>query len=171
MLIYILRHGIAHDREAPDCPADPERALTDRGVSRTRAAVDGMAALGIAAEAVLTSPYVRARQTATIARDGVARGTGVVELDALEPGGDLSAVCEAIAATGANSVMCVGHAPDLDELLAHLVGAPAAFTHLKKAGLACVDTDSPESGNGLLVAVHPPRALRRLARLQANSLL
>lgn len=171
MWIYVLRHGIAHDREAPDCPPDPQRALTDKGVTRTRAAVEGMAALGIEADLVLTSPYVRARQTADIARNQVARAADLVELSSLEPGGDPAEVCRTIVERNASAALCVGHAPDLDELIAHLIDAGGPVTHLKKAGLACIEAERADRGAGQLFALYPPRALRRLARLQANSQL
>lgn len=171
MWIYVLRHGIAHDREAADCPPDPERALTDKGANRTRAAAEGMAVLGIEADVVFTSRYVRARQTADIARAEVARSAELVELPELEPGGGASKVCRAIRKHRSDSAMCVGHAPDLDELIAYLLGVAEPVTHLKKAGLACIEADRADAGRGQLVAIYPPRTLRQLARLQANALL
>ena len=48
MQLYIVRHGIAIDREAPKCPADPERYLTEEGKEKTRQVATGLAALGVA---------------------------------------------------------------------------------------------------------------------------
>jgi len=66
MQLYIVRHGIAIDREDPKCPPDPERYLTEEGVEKTAQVANGVAALGIAGDLFLTSPYVRALQTAEI---------------------------------------------------------------------------------------------------------
>src|SRR5258705_11314975 len=66
MQLYIVRHGIAIDREDPKCPPDPERYLTEEGVEKTRQVAKGVAALGANADLLLSSPYVRAMQTAEI---------------------------------------------------------------------------------------------------------
>src|ERR1700682_4369119 len=66
MQLYIVRHGIAIDREDPKCPPDPERYLTEEGIEKTKQVAKGVAALGVAADLFLTSPYVRAAQTAQI---------------------------------------------------------------------------------------------------------
>ena len=66
MQLYIVRHGIAIDREDPKCPPDPERYLTEEGVEKTKQVAKGVAALGVTANLLLTSPYVRAAQTAQI---------------------------------------------------------------------------------------------------------
>ncbi len=66
MQLYIVRHGIAIGREDPKCPPDPERYLTEEGVEKTKQVAKGVAALGITGDLFLTSPYVRAVQTAEI---------------------------------------------------------------------------------------------------------
>ena len=63
MLLYIVRHGIAIDREDPKCPSDPERYLTPDGIKRTRDVAKSVAALIDEAEFFVSSPYVRAMQT------------------------------------------------------------------------------------------------------------
>ena len=71
MELYIVRHGIAIDREDPKCPADPERYLTEEGVEKTKGVAKGLAALGVAPGLFLTSPYTRALQTAEIFADAL----------------------------------------------------------------------------------------------------
>src|SRR5260370_4209978 len=66
MRLYLMRHGIAIDREDPDCPSDPERYLTPKGIQRTRAAARGLRALRVKPTALLTSPFVRAVQTGEV---------------------------------------------------------------------------------------------------------
>ena len=83
MLLYLVRHGIAVDREDPNSPPDPERPLTPRGMKRTHAAALGLAAMKIEPDAVLTSPWLRAVQTAQLAcaplgvEVTIARPTGI----------------------------------------------------------------------------------------------
>jgi len=60
MQLYIVRHGIAIDREDPKCPPDPERYLTEEGIEKTKQVAKGVAALGVTADLFLTSP-LRAR--------------------------------------------------------------------------------------------------------------
>src|SRR5450759_1558890 len=66
MHLYLVRHGIAMGREDPNCPPDTERPLTPKGMKRTQAAALGLRAMKIKPDAVLTSPWLRAVQTAEI---------------------------------------------------------------------------------------------------------
>jgi len=66
MQLYIVRHGIAIDREDPKCPPEAERYLTEEGVEKTKQVAEAVAALGIQADLMFSSPYVRATQTAAI---------------------------------------------------------------------------------------------------------
>ena len=66
MHLYLIRHGIAVDREDPNCPPDTERPLTPKGMKRSHAAALGLRALDVKPNAVLTSPWLRAVQTAEI---------------------------------------------------------------------------------------------------------
>src|SRR5260370_8949548 len=64
MKLYIVRHGIAIDRDDPKCPPDPERYLTEEGVEKTLQAAKGAAGLGVSADLFFTSPYLPPAQTA-----------------------------------------------------------------------------------------------------------
>src|ERR1700759_2552315 len=66
MDLYIVRHGIAIDREDPKCPPDPEPYLAEEGIEKTKQVAKGVAALGIRADLMICSPYVRAMQTADV---------------------------------------------------------------------------------------------------------
>ena len=66
MDLYIVRHGIAIDRDDPKCPPDPERYLTEEGIEKTKQVAKGVASLGVTADLLLSSPYVRATQTTEI---------------------------------------------------------------------------------------------------------
>ena len=166
MFLYLMRHGIAVDRLDPRCPPDPERPLTDRGAARTRRAAAGLRASGVAPEVVLTSPYVRARQTAEIAAEELGvPAKRIVEVDALVPDGEPDELWAVLRQSGRESVLCVGHAPQLDVFLADaLCSREVVVTKLKKAGVACLElTRGPHREGCRLASLLPPRALRDLA--------
>ncbi len=161
--IHLLRHGIAIDRADPRCPPDPKRPLTDKGIARTTAAVKGMRRLGIEPDMILTSPYLRARQTADIVRDILVPEVPMKRVSALVPEGDPAQMLSAIVATGSKAPICVGHAPSLDELAAHVGGSGGPVIKLKKAGLCTLLVETPRAGGGRLYALLPPAMLRALS--------
>lgn len=165
MQVCLMRHGEAVDRDSPACPPDAKRPLTDEGRARTRQAAEGLRRIGLAPALVLTSSYVRARQTAEIAADVMGLGKdNVRESDALAPGADpallLAELRGAKADEKAAEVLCVGHLPHLDLAVAALLGLPAAITSLKKAGAACVDWKG--RGRGTLLWLATPKLLRKV---------
>jgi phosphohistidine phosphatase len=163
MRLYIVRHGIAIDREEPDCPPEAERFLTIEGVERTREAMRGLRAAGARPDAMATSPYVRAVQTAEIAASLFDLDPKRIRTtDALLPAADPKRILAELARTKAEEVACFGHAPHVDELIAAAVGARGAFTEMKKAGAARLDFGEVRAGGGTLVALYPVGVLRKL---------
>jgi len=163
-LLYLMRHGIAIDREDPDCPPDPERYLTAKGIEKTRAAARGLRELGVAPDAVLTSPYLRAVQTAEIACEALGlRGSKLRRTEALLPEADPTELFRELHRLRAHEVICFGHAPNMDLLIAHALGTPRVVTSLKKAGVACLELSSFSAGRGSLVWLLTGKALRRAA--------
>ena len=130
--LLLLRHGIAEERGGPT--PEPLRALTPAGRRRTGAVAERLAALELKADRLISSPLVRAHQTAEIA---VAAGLApAVELhQALAPDGDALAL---VRSAEVERLMLVGHEPDLGALACQLLGAPAGAITLKKAGLALI---------------------------------
>jgi phosphohistidine phosphatase len=164
MMIYLFRHGLAIDREDPECPPDPKRFLTRKGVEKTRAAAMGLRALGLATEMILSSPYVRAMQTAELAAEALEFPRArITQTDALLPPAHPAQLMKVLANTKASAVLCVGHAPNLDEVIAYALGAQASFTALKKAGAAGLEMESLSPGKGTLLWLHTPKSLRLLA--------
>ncbi|HEY3235252.1 MAG TPA: histidine phosphatase family protein [Polyangiaceae bacterium] len=162
MLISIFRHGIAEDAGLHG-PRDPERALTPEGIQRTREAALGLKALELLPDAIFTSPYVRARQTAELAALAFGKKTPTLTItDALLPSADPAHLYGELAGRGCEQPLCVGHAPHLDLFIGYLLGASASVTELKKAGLACVEVNDPPMRGGILLGLYPPRVLRAL---------
>jgi phosphohistidine phosphatase len=158
MRVFIIRHAIAEDR-APGV-VDDERRLTKRGRRRFRGAARGLARLYAPPSAMVSSPLVRAWQTARLAARAWDRMA--FTRDAALAGGSVEDVLGLLARFPADaSVALVGHEPQLSELLAHLVGSrDAACVAFKKGGVAVVDLPEGASSAGRLAAFLPPSVLR-----------
>jgi phosphohistidine phosphatase len=159
MNLYLLRHGIAIDRDDPSCPADPDRFLTPRGIKRTRAACRGLRKLGVSPDLIAASPYRRAVETAEIAAKELGHDGELLLSEALLPSADPAAWLTWLASREESAVLAAGHAPHLDLLIARAMGHSTMCTGLEKAGCACVEW-SP--GGGRLVWLLEPRILKRL---------
>jgi phosphohistidine phosphatase len=163
MILYLVRHGIAVDPNDPKSPPEPERPLTAKGVQKTRAAALGLNEMGVKPDVLITSPYVRAAQTAEIFAEALGFPQQKIRThDALKPSGSPAEISKEIIRVRAKEVMCFGHAPQLDLMIAHLVGAQSVFTSLKKAGITCLEHSSTRARWDLLWIV-TPKMLRQLA--------
>jgi phosphohistidine phosphatase len=165
MEFLIVRHATAVDHGDPAYSRDDDRPLTPDGIHKFRAAVRGLKELGVRLDRIVTSPLVRARQTAEILRDGLAPDLDLDVSRHLAPGGDYEALLRDVAALGADRVAVVGHEPHLSGLASHvLVGAKArASVLLKKGAAALVVFDGkPEAGSGTLEWLLQPAALREV---------
>jgi phosphohistidine phosphatase len=166
MQLYVVRHGIAIDREDPKCPPDPERYLTEEGVEKTKQVAKGMAALGITGDLFLTSPYVRATQTAEIVASALDYAKQKIRrTDLLLPGAEPSLLFRELAKEKqASSVFLFGHAPQLDDVIATALGSKKHVTTLKKAGVALVELKRLSPPIGVLVWLSIPKLLRRAGK-------
>jgi phosphohistidine phosphatase len=163
MRLYLMRHGIAIDREHPDCPEDAQRYLTERGIDRTRSAAHGLAELGVQPAALLSSPYLRAMQTGEIVCEALDIDTKQLRTtDALKPNAEPSRLAAELSRMPEEEVICFGHAPHLDDFIAQAVRAGAAFTALKKAGAACLEVESFSPLKAKLAWLLTSKALRSL---------
>jgi phosphohistidine phosphatase len=124
-MIWLLRHG-----EAADGTPDTERPLTEKGRLQAQAAGAALKALGVRLDACLTSPRVRAADTARLACEAL--GSLEPEIEGSLSGGPIDA--EALAA--GREVLLVGHDPDFSMAVHALTGAQV---RMKKGGLAGVD--------------------------------
>lgn len=165
MRIYLVRHGIAVDREDPKCPADPKRYLTPEGIKKTRAAMRGLKALANKPDAMITSPYLRAVETAEIAADELGFPADKIrQSEGLLPGAVPTQLLRELVKLSAEEVMCFGHAPHLDLFIAHCLGGRSAVTELKKAGAACLEMEKLTAGSGILAWLLTSRGLRALTQ-------
>jgi phosphohistidine phosphatase len=163
MLVYLMRHGIAIDHEDPECPSEAERHLTPKGIEKTRAAAHGLRAMKVNPDLVLSSPYLRAMQTAEIACIALDIPVSrIKKTDALLSGASPLVLLDELSKSKAEEVICFGHAPHLDEFIALAIHAPKTCTQLKKAGVACLELHSVSPVDGELLWLLPARALRML---------
>ena len=139
-MIWLLRHG-----DAEDGTPDAERPLTDKGRGQARAVGNTLKALGVKLDACLTSPKVRAADTARI----VCEPLGVEpELEPKLAGGPFDP--QALAAGLGDDVLLVGHDPDFSMAVHSLTGAQV---RMKKGGLAGIE-------KGELVVLMRPSELK-----------
>lgn len=166
MQLFIVRHGIAVDREDPKCPADPERFLTDEGMEKTRQVAKGVAAVGAVPDLMLTSPYLRAVQTAELfAAELEYPKQKIQKSDLLLPGAEPLQLFRELAKDKDLSVAFIfGHAPHLDDVVATAVGAKHHITSLKKAGVALVELRRLVPPSGELVWLAIPKLLRKAGK-------
>lgn len=166
MQLYIVRHGIAIDREDPKCPPDPQRYLTEEGIEKTKQVAKGLAALGVTADLLLSSPYVRAAQTAEIFAAALDYAKQKIRrTDLLLPGAEPSLLFRELAKDRqASSIFLFGHAPQLDDIVATALGSKRHITALKKAGVALLELKRVSPPIAALVWLAIPKLLRRAGK-------
>jgi phosphohistidine phosphatase len=162
MELYIMRHGDAVDRATGGYVRDADRPLTDAGRAEVLAVAGALGRLGLTLDLLLTSPLVRAAQTADLVASVLTVAREPVVSPALAPGGQIDDILDASRA--GQRVMVVGHMPSLGELAAWLAwGDPSMVVGLRTAGVCRVDLDaSGRPGEGDLRWLLPPKMARRL---------
>ena len=163
MDLYIVRHGIAIDREDPKSPAEADRYLTEEGIEKTRQVAKAIAALGIHADLFISSPYVRAMQTAVLFAKALDYSEEKIrQNESLLPGAEPGVFLRELAREkNVSSVFCFGHGPHVDGLLAAAVGAQRHITTMKKAGVAFVELKRISPPNGQLIWLVTPKLFRK----------
>jgi phosphohistidine phosphatase len=165
MQVYLIRHGIAVDREDPHCPPDTERPLTPKGRKRSRAAALGLRALDVEPNAVLTSPWLRALQTAEIYCEAMGYPSKkIIRTDSLKGTSAPADLMRELQSMKARVVLCFGHEPHLHLVIGHVLRTSAKITELKKAGLALLELERMAPPQGRLLALYPASTLRLLAK-------
>jgi phosphohistidine phosphatase len=157
MEIYFLRHGDAGTAEGWK-GSDAERPLSREGTARMKKEAAAIAQLRPTLDAILTSPLVRARQTAEIVAKKLHLGKALVLDERLSPGfgpAELRQILEERRAS--RGLMVVGHEPDFSRVVSACIGGGAV--ECKKGSLIRVDVDDISSLAGLLVWLLPPRVL------------
>lgn len=168
MELYVIRHAIAQQLGVENDFADEKRALTSEGRERMREAARGLRKLGAEFDLILTSPLVRAVETAEIiaATQGLSK-KDVEQTDNLSPDASTDGLFAEIKRhPGAESIALVGHQPDLGEIISKIVqGNSGLAIELKKGSVCCINvTETVPTLRGKLVWLCAPKHLRMLAK-------
>lgn len=155
--VYFMRHGLAFDREKWT-DDDALRPLTDKGIQKMQRTAGTMAGMKLGIDLILTSPLVRAHQTAEIVAKKLDLVKCIVQDDRLGPGFDLLALSECLKDhPDAEVVLLVGHEPDFSQTMAALIGGGNLVC--KKGGLGRVEVILEEPLQGELLWLLPPGLL------------
>lgn len=163
MEIYILRHAIAVPRGSKEYPND-DRPLTKKGIQKMKSASRGIARLLPKIDVILTSPLLRASDTAKIVAKALKWKEKVNTCDELLPGTDLTNALNRLEKyTEKKRVLIVGHEPDLGSLASVLLGSKSPILQFKKGSLCRIDVSSfPLTDHGTLIWHLTPKQLRAL---------
>lgn len=163
MKVYFLRHGIAVEPETWQ-GSDFDRPLTPEGEERMEREAIAIDDLSLGLDCIVTSPLLRAKQTAAAVAERLDMRSKVVEDPRLAGGFNLSQFAAIVAShAGANAFMLVGHEPAMSAVIGAAIGG--ASVELKKAALAAIDVPDPASSpKGTLLSLIPPKLLVGLGK-------
>ena len=151
MLLYIVRHAWAEERDPLRYSDDSLRPLTKEGRARFVAVAKKLAQRGVAPDLIATSPYLRCRQTAEILAKRMSPEVAIVESEFLAPGGSLPKLLEWTSRQEKKSVAWVGHAPDVEQCVARLIGRGRSQIRMPKGSAAAIEfSEQPAVGKGVL---------------------
>ena len=137
MNLYIIRHAIAVDEGTADFE-DSQRPLTDKGRKKMRQIAKGLRSLGVEFDLILSSPYLRAQETAEVLADVFKMKKKIVFSKSLVPEAEPEKVIAEInESNSVDSLALVGHEPHLSSLIGLLVANNINIDiTLKRAGFA-----------------------------------
>ena len=149
MNLYLLRHGIAVEPGSSGYAKDADRPLTPEGERKLQHISEAMEALDLSFDLILSSPFLRARQTAEIVAEALKARKRLDYSDSLMPGGSTQKLVEYFdrLQPSPDSVLLVGHEPYLSGLVSLLATGHEGFcVVLKKGGLCKLATESLKHG-------------------------
>jgi phosphohistidine phosphatase len=137
MHLFLLRHGIAAELGTAGYE-DADRPLTSEGKSKLKTIAAAMLKLELGFDLIVSSPYIRARQTAEIVSERLKLTNKLEFTRFLEPHGNLSSLIRLLQSySSLDNVLLVGHEPSLSELISLLMcGESETSVVMKKGGLA-----------------------------------
>ena len=161
--LHLIRHGLAEER-GDAWPDDNKRPLTADGIASMRKEGRGLARLGVALDVILSSPLVRARQTAELVAAALDPRPSLITVDSLAPDGTYAAIINDLEKHARKTnIALVGHEP-IGELASRLIGSRHAL-EFKKGAVCRIDLDGiPPAGPGKLRWMLTPKILRSLRK-------
>ena len=164
MRLYIVRHGIAVPHGTLGI-SEEDRPLTSEGISKMKKAAEGLQAIKVFPEMVLSSPLPRALQTAEIIIAACGKKVPLKLFPELAPGGNRSEIYRELGKhANLENLMLVGHQPSLGEIAGEIAwGTSERYVELKKGGACALDIERIRPvPRGNLVWVITPSILRQL---------
>jgi phosphohistidine phosphatase len=162
--LYFIRHAIAEER-GDKWPDDGLRPLSAEGASLMRKAAKGLVRLGVKFDVVLSSPLVRARQTAEIVAEAFDSKPPIVTADALGTEGTYANLLSELQKhSRRRSIALVGHEPNIGELAARLAGCRRPLEFKKGAVCRIGIASIPPAGPGVLRWFITPAVLRAIRK-------
>jgi phosphohistidine phosphatase len=165
MEIYLLRHGVAQERDPKKYPDDRLRPLTIEGLERMREIVRGLLKIGVEFDAIFDSGYARARQTSEVVTDAYRIDSRDIQTTpTLEPASDPVELVTLLETNRSSKrVLLVGHEPHLSKAVAYLTGLRSgAAVDFKKGAVCRIDMDAPKKSGGTIMWLLPPKVLRKI---------
>lgn len=144
MNLYIVRHAIAVERGTPGYEDDSQRPLTDKGHKKMKKISQGLHQFDVRLNTILSSPYVRARDTAKILADEFKLEKQLYFSENLIPPGNFEALVDEIQEKyDVENLALVGHEPMLSQFISWLTtGHPEMELNLKKGGVCYLSSDN-----------------------------
>jgi phosphohistidine phosphatase len=144
MKIYLVRHGIAYEPGEPGYEDDTQRPLTDKGCEKMNKVAHVLKRLNVNPDAILSSPYLRARQTAEIFAKELKYKKNKIEfserlLPASQPEPMIAEIIEKYIV---EELVIVGHEPCLGLLISALAaGDPDLAINMRYGSVCCLSAD------------------------------
>ncbi len=138
MELYLFRHG--HAEDAPPGKPDSSRALTEKGVERSAAVAKRARDSGVEPSLIVSSPYLRAMQTAAVAAREFGWKGEIVKFPSLVPHGTPEGVWSELREhRDESAIILAGHEPLMAHLAAYLLNAPGLTIDVKKSAMIRID--------------------------------
>lgn len=163
--LYLMRHGKAI-AGGPPYAHDAKRPLTAQGIKDLQKISRGLIRLGVEFDWIVSSPLIRAKETAQTVAEAFPAKLPVEFTESLSPAGAAEALLTFLAKhPDRTSTLLVGHEPGLSELAGRLIGASIDAGFVFKKGGCCLITfaAAPRIAGGRLLWWLTPRVLRKLA--------
>jgi len=161
MKLHFVRHATPSDTAGSDFA----RTLTPFGEEEARVVGVALLKLGVRPDHILTSPLVRARQTAEIIARALVFGGEIEPIDELKNGPSTQSLLRLLNSYAeAREIILVGHMPSLAEHIAAMTGSGSAKEYpLGKGSVACIETEKPAIGGWRLLSLLHQSDLRQPA--------
>ncbi len=143
MRIYLVRHSNAVDPGTPGYEDDSQRPLTEKGRDKMNKIASGLKKMNLKPDLIVSSPYVRARQTAEILAKVLKYKRNIIFSDALVPMGNTDEIIGEINEKyDVDELVLVGHEPFISNLIGVLTAAnPDIAINMKNGGVCCLSVD------------------------------